>query len=405
MDAPADVLTWIDSQHDRVVELVCRWASINSHTDNLPGLARMADVLQDAFAPLGGTLKRHALPPREVVDRHGNVARQPVGQALSIVKRPDATRRVLLCIHMDTVYPADSPFQEVTWIDNDTLRGPGVADAKGGIAVILLALEAFERSDVAEGLGWEVLLNPDEEIGSPSSIDLLQQAARRNHVGLVYEPTLPDGTLIGQRKGSGNFTLVVRGRSAHAGRAVDEGRNAIHLLAELIGQVAALHGARPGLTVNVGIVEGGSAVNRVPDMAIAHLNVRVEHAEDPALFVSQLDSIVAEANARDGFHVERHGAFFSPPKPLDPPTQRLLETIADCGRGLGLDIKWQSSGGVCDGNKLAAAGLPNVDTLGPRGGDIHSPREYLIVPSLCERAKLTASLLMRWARGDDWVTG
>jgi glutamate carboxypeptidase len=296
--------------------------------------------------------------------------------------------RVLLCIHTDTVYAVDHPFQTTTLLDADTLRGPGVADAKGGIAVMLTALQAFEQTPWASRLGWEVLLNPDEEIGSPGSTPLLADAAKRNHVGLLFEPAMPDGSMAGRRKGSGNFTLVVRGRSAHAGRDFALGRNAIVAMAELVGQLHGLNGAWPGVTVNVGRIEGGGAVNVVPDLAIARVNVRTTKAEDEPLIRARFEELVAQLNTRDGITAELHGHFSSPAKIPDARTLSLLKSIAECGRELGLDLTWRDSGGVCDGNKLAAFGLPNVDTLGVRGGEIHSPAEFLKLDSLTERAKL-----------------
>jgi len=158
-----------------------------------------------------------------------------------------------------------------------------------------------------------------------------------------------------------------------------------------------------GVTVNVGRVDGGGPVNVVPDTAVVRFNVRVEVTRDRLEVEHRLRELVAILNERDGFAVELHGRFSAPPKPLDEATERLLDVIRECGRELGLTLRQQASGGVCDGNRLAAAGLTVVDTLGPRGGEIHSENEYLIVESLTERAKLTALLLWKLANGQvDW---
>ena len=219
-------IDWIESQAERMLELVECWANINSASDNLDGLGQMAAVLTDAFSPLGGQMKLVDLAPHQIIDSSGQVAQKPLGRALSIIKRPDAPLRVFLGIHMDTVFGLDQPFQTTQRLDAGTLRGPGVADAKSGIVVMLTALEALERSDVADLIGWEILINPDEELGSPGSTPLLTQCAKRNHLGFIFEPTLADGSLASQRKGSGNFAIVVRGRAAHAGREFHVGRNA-----------------------------------------------------------------------------------------------------------------------------------------------------------------------------------
>ena len=160
-----------------MIALVTEWAGINSGTYNLDGLRTMASRLGTAYQSLGGEMTMVDLPPQQVIDSRGTLTSLPLGQAISIRRRPDAERRVFLGIHMDTVYAADDPFQAVDQIDGQALRGPGVLDAKGGLAVMLIALEALERSDVAERIGWEVLINPDEEIGSPGAAPLLANCA------------------------------------------------------------------------------------------------------------------------------------------------------------------------------------------------------------------------------------
>ena len=162
-------------------------------------------------------------------------------------------------------------------LDDNRIQGPGVTDAKGGLLVMLKALEAFERSPWANELGWEALINPDEEIGSPGSKLLLEKAARTNDIGLVFEPSLSDGNLVGSRRGSGNFVVMVKGRAAHAGREPHIGRNAINALAEFVVQLNSLPPGALGLTLNVGYIEGGGPVNVVPDRAICKFNVRVSN--------------------------------------------------------------------------------------------------------------------------------
>ncbi len=393
-------LDWINTQRRVMEQRVVGWAAINSSTDNLPGLATMAAQLVADFSVLGGQLSEIELAPYEAIGSDGRVLHRPLGKALSIIKRPEASRRVFLCIHMDTVYPADHPFQATTLLDANTLVGPGVADAKGGLAVMLTALEAFESDPNAGQLGWEILINPDEEIGSPGSAPLLKAAAVRNHLGLLFEPAMPDGALVGRRKGAGNFTVTIHGRSAHVGRDFSTGRSAIVAAANLVTDLHALNEALPGITVNVGRIDGGGPANVVPDLAICRINVRTTVLEDEGRFVEALSDLAAALDARDGLRAEVHGGFTSPPKLLDDRALALLGHVADCGQDLGLSLPWRSSGGVCDGNKLAGAGLPNIDTLGVRGGAIHSAREFLLLDSLTERARLTALLLSRLAGGD-----
>ena len=276
-----------------------------------------------------------------------------------------------------------------------------MADAKGGLAVLLTALEAFERSEFADRLGWEVLLNPDEELGSPGSAPLLAAAAGRNHLGLVFEPAHADGSLVGERKGSGSFTVAVRGRAAHAGRDFHHGRNAVHAAAEIAVALSERTGSVPGLTVNVGRIDGGGPDNVVPDRAAVHFNVRLPPHDSAERAVSDLRRTVEAAVARrDGITAELAGAFTSPPRPMDVATTRLYQQVADAGRDVGLTLSWHASGGVSDANKLAAAGLPTVDTLGPCGGNLHSDGEFIRIDSLVPRAQLAAMLLMKVAAGE-----
>lgn len=403
------ILDWIDSQDSAMRRLVAQWANINSGSYNVAGLAAFCHVLRKAWEPLGGEISEISLADESSVDSAGQVVHAPLGKALSIRKRPDAPLRIFLCIHMDTVYPADSPFQKCDLLDSSTLRGPGVTDAKGGLAIMLVAAQALERSPWAKNIGWEVLINPDEEIGSPGSSPLFETAARRNHLGLLFEPAIGEADLVSERGGSATFTVVVRGRSAHAGRDPQAGRNAIHAMAGMIVSLAGL--TSDNVTINVGKVEGGGAVNVVPDLAICRFNVRVKTPDDQRSVTVEIERIVAATRRADGIRVELHGGFHRPPKPLDAATRRLLDEAINCGKELGLIIGQRRSGGVSDGNQLAAAGLPNIDSLGPRGGRIHSPEEFLLLDSLTERAKLTALLLMklgcgeiRWKIKDDGLT-
>ncbi|HEY0446207.1 MAG TPA: hydrolase, partial [Allosphingosinicella sp.] len=312
--------------------------------------------------------------------------------------RPEAPVQLLFTGHMDTVYAAEHPFQSLAWREEGVLGGPGVADMKGGIAVMLAALKAIEASPAAQQLGYEVVVNSDEEVGSPGSAALLAEAARGKQAALTYEPAaLPDGTLAGARPGSGNFSILVTGRSAHAGRNPEEGRNAIVAAADLALRLAKARG--PRLSVNPARIEGGSPNNVVPDHAILRVNMRPFTAEDQQRALAQIEAAVAMVTAEHEVKVEVHGGFGRPPKPLDAKAEKLFQLVRSCGAELGQSIGWQPSGGVCDGNNIAACGVPVVDTMGVRGGAIHSPDEYLIVASLAERAQLSALTVLRLATG------
>lgn len=374
------------------------WCAINTGTANLAGLARLAAALGEAFAVLPGMVELIDPAPVTAIAPDGKAYEKPHGHHLVVRVRPQANRRILLTGHMDTVFPADHAFQQLRWLDAETLNGPGVADMKGGIAVMLHALIAFEQTASASGLGYDVLINSDEETGSLASADLIAQLAAGKLAALTYEPAaLPDGTLAYERGGTGNYSITITGRSAHAGRNPHEGRNAVVAAADLILRLKALE--TPEITINPAKLEGGAANNVVPDHAVLRFNIRPKTAEAGAAFDDALTHLLATIEADHGVSLHRHGGVTRPPKKVDAKAQKLFDLVRECGAELGEDIRWQASGGVCDGNNIAACGVPVVDTMGVRGGAIHSPDEYLIVPSLATRAALSARVIERLAQG------
>jgi glutamate carboxypeptidase len=376
-----------------MLPLVEAWAAINSGTRNIAGLATMADRLAEHFGALPGELTLVEPEPVERIGGDGRSAPLAHGRHLLLSVRPDAARRMLFTGHMDTVYPVDHPFQAVTRIDEHRLGGPGVADMKGGLAVLLAALKAVEASPLAERWGYDVLINSDEETGSASSAALIAQCASGKVAALTYEPALPDGTLAGARGGTGNFTIVVRGRSAHAGRNPEEGRNAIVAAAWITLELSQL--AADDITVNPARIDGGGPNNVVPDLAMLHVNFRPRALAAIKRTGAAMKAITQRIAAEHDVRVEVHGSFNRPPKPIDDGAAALFETVRAAGTDLGLTIGWRDTGGVCDGNNIAAAGVPVVDTMGVRGGAIHSSDEYMLIDSLAERAGLSTLTILR----------
>jgi glutamate carboxypeptidase len=395
-----DPIAYLDGRLESMVQLVSRLANINSFSHHVPGLAVVAELLRQEFAALHpDRVETIALPAAEAISASGEILQTPLGKLLAFSKRADAPVQVLLVIHYDTVYAPEHGFKSVTREDKATLRGPGVADAKGGIVVMLNALLALEQSADARRIGWTVLLNPDEEIGSPGSSHLLAEAAKRAHLAMVFEPAPTATTMVTQRKGSGNFSVIFHGRSAHAGREIEKGRNAVLAAARFAIEATAAISGLAGATINVGKIDGGGPVNVVPDLAIVRLNLRVVTSAQQREVEARLAELVAGAN-RDDIRAELHGHFSSPAwTPGERPPVVFGELCA-LGRQLGLDLQATSSGGASDANKIASAGLPVLDSLGPVGFDIHSKNERIAVGSLVERAKLSALLLMKLARGE-----
>lgn len=390
------VLAAIDGEAGAMLERTIRWAEIASGSGDLPGLARMGEALAHAFAPLGGEQRLVDAAPSPAVLATGETAQTQHGRHFRQIVRPHAPVRVLLTGHMDTVYGPGHPFNAVRWEGEGRLNGPGVADMKGGLAVMLAALSAVERSPAAERLGYDILIDSDEEVGSPSSAPLLAEAALAARFGMTYEPsTTPDGAFAAPRWGSGNFSAVVTGRSAHAGRNPQDGRNALLAAADLALRLERLIG--PDCRVNPARIDGGGPNNVVPDRAVLRFNVRPRVAAAQRLAEQGIADAVAAVSATRDVAVTLHGSFARPPKPQDAVQQTLFAVVRDACDDLGLPYATRETGGVCDGNNLAACGLPVVDTLGVRGGAIHSPQEYLLTESLAERARLSALVLLRLA--------
>jgi len=393
-------LAYLDGKRGEMTEQLLRWCAINSGSYHLNGLAKMHAELMRTFEGLGGHMEVIPSHAHAYVDENGEIIEREVGQMLRIIKRPQAPVRILLTGHMDTVFPKDHPFQHHKMIDVDTLNAPGAADMKGGLLVMLYALKTIEASPFAEKIGYEILINADEEIGSHGSAAALSEGAERAHFACVYEPALVDGSLAGARKGSGNFSAVFKGLAAHAGREHHLGVNAIVAAADFATSIAKLSGGREGLTVNVARIDGGGPNNVVPDTAIVRFNVRIHERSDGNWFLEKAAAILSDHNKQENLHGVLHGNFYRPPKPMDEKTEKFFKAVRSVGQDLGLSIKWAPTGGCCDGNNIAASGIPVVDTLGVRGGNIHSADEFVKLDSLEERAKLSALLLMKVAAGD-----
>lgn len=390
-DSERQVLETIQQQP--MLDEVQSWSAVNSGSGNLDGLATTAKMLADAFSVLPGAV---ALVNPEPVDRvlaDGSIQTAAHGQHVLVTVRPDAPTQLLFTGHMDTVFPADHEFQKLRCLDDGVLNGPGVADMKGGISVLLAALRAVELSASLSRTGYQILINSDEEVGSPSSAKLIAELARNKLAALTYEPALPDGTLAGARGGSGNFSVIFSGIAAHAGRNPDDGRNAVLAAADLALRLKRL--SRDGLSVNPTKIEGGGPNNVVPDHAILRVNFRPRTPEIVTQTEADLRRIIANIEREHDVRAHLHGSFGRPPKPIDDRAAKLFALVKQTGADLGLSIAWRSSGGVCDGNNIAACGVPVVDTMGVRGGSIHSKDEFLIVESLTERAQLSALTIMR----------
>lgn len=393
-------LEWINAQHSHMISLVERWANINTGSDNFEGITNFRKEIQSDFTVLGGEAEVIPLPSRKTINLQGASIESPVPAALRLMKRREAPIQLFFGGHMDTVFTLSSPFQKTSRLSNNTLRGPGVTDMKGGLAILLKGLEAFERSRFASSIGWEIVLNPDEEVGSVSSDHLFVEGAKRNDLGIIFEPAFSDGAFVHERKGSANYTIITRGRASHVGRDFHQGKNAIFAMSEIIKKLEALNDNPHHTTVNVGYIHGGGPVNIVPDFALCRLNIRMRSMEHLEAVQMKLADIVASCQQREGISATLHKDYSCPPKPFDSKTQSFFESYKLCAAELNIPFKCRESGGVCDGNRLSAAGLATLDSAGAIGGNIHTEEEYLNLDSLTERARLLTLFLIKLATGE-----
>lgn len=398
MNKYSPYLDWIYSQETTLLNRVREWVAIDSFSLDTQGLDSLASSLHSTFLSLGSVSSFHTLAPIKRLNPEGQWLTHPLGKALLFKKRAEAPIQVLLAGHFDTVYPRSNIPPKVEELSQGIGKGPGIADMKGGIAILLTALEALERSPFAETIGWEVLLTPDEEIGSPSSTPLYLMAAKRNDFGLVFEPSFPDGAFVNQRKGSATYTIVTRGQSAHVGRDFDKGKSALFPLVHFIHQLESKH-IREELTLNIAELECKSPVNVVPPLASCRINFRGFNQIALANTEKALRALAKESE-REGVSFEIIQETFRAPKPFCKRTEALFLSYAHCASDLQIPFHMRSTGGVCDGNILGGAGLPTLDTAGAVGGALHTPDEYLIYSSLVERARLTALFLFKLATGE-----
>ncbi len=384
-------IEWMHTQEASATERLERWCNQNSWSMDVAKLQAMADTLCDDFRSFGVVFDPVPLGPMKLLDDSGQWYAPATGPALLWHHRPDAKTRVLLMIHYDTVYPSD---REATRCVHQAERlvGPGTADAKGGIAVIALAIEAGLRFGLLPDLGVSILLNPDEEIGSTASEPLMRQLAPQFDAALVFEPTLPDGSLVAARKGSGGFAMVVRGRSAHAGRNPEQGRNAIVHLAKLVAKLSELNNPNEGVLLNVGKIAGGGPLNRVPHAASVHFNVRVTDPIAMQNVETKLQSLRQQFDG-DGYQVELNGMLHSPPKCSNQALVAIQAQVVAAAQSVGRSIRWQDTGGACDGCKLAAMNLSNIDTMGVTGDNLHSSEEYCLPATLVPAAATVLAFL------------
>ncbi len=380
----------IAARHSALVDDLALHVGIPTGRNNSPGLDRTRSILTGRLEKLGAVTRFFSgdVRPDWVGDSSGPIP--PVAVCDRTAGRTGA--RVLISGHLDTVHDPAGPFQKLTFsADGRTAVGPGCVDMKGGLVIALAALEALEECGIS--CAWSFLMNSDEETGSYHSDTALRATGAIHDCGIALEPALPDGSLVTERPGSGQFYIEATGKAAHVGRDFTAGVSAITAISHACITAAGIADPARGLICNIGRIIGGEAANVVPDLAKAWGNVRYFTPELEAEAADRIDGLATNGVHLPRIRVER--SFNRPAKPLTPRTQALAEFAKAAATDLNQPMKFASTGGVCDGNNLQAAGCPTIDTLGVRGGGLHTPQEWIEIASLVERCQLLAVLVSR----------
>lgn len=299
---------------------------------------------------------------------------------------------LLLC-HLDTVWPLGTLAERPWRVEGERAFGPGCYDDKASAVIILTALKGLQELNLVPSRPVTVLFNSDEEVGSRTSRSLIEAEAARAGVVFCVESAPPDGSLKVWRKGTGQYVVTALGRAAHAGVDHEKGVNAIEELAHQVLRLQGMTDYAAGTTVSVGWVRGGTRTNIVPDRASARVDVRVRTAMEG---VRMDETIKGLQPVLPGAQVVVEGGPSRPPMEESPLTLEPFRRAQEIGAVLGLTLGKSGSGGASDGNFTAALGVPTLDGLGAVGNGAHSPDEYVLIPSLPERAALMAALLTRW---------
>jgi glutamate carboxypeptidase len=373
---------YLDTQESKAVALLGSLVNIDTGSYDKSGIDQAILLLKKQMDDLNMETRVIELAER--------------GNHLLAKKPGKSDHNVLLIGHCDTVFPIGTVAERPFRIEDGRAYGPGVADMKGGLVVLITALAAIKavRHEVWDDLGISVIFNSDEEIGSTTSRAYIESEASQARAVCVLEPARPGGEYVTQRKGHGTYILRITGKSAHAGSQPELGASAIHELLRMGLEIQAHNDFTSGLTVNIGVIRGGIRPNVVADFAEAEIDVRIPKVEDSERIENAFQEIASETRI-PGTHAELSGGIDFPPMPLTEASVRLFEYVRKAGSEIGLNLNHIATGAASDGN-YASRFAPTIDGMGPQGDGTHSPKEFIVVSTLVERAKVLARFLTLW---------
>jgi glutamate carboxypeptidase len=376
----AAVLAWLAEQHDAMLRLLQSLVNTDSNTYDKQGVDAVGTHLQQFFTAWG--IPHETLPHQ----KFGDAIRVTVGEG---------AYPILLMGHRDTVFPTGEAGRRPFRIENGRAYGPGVADMKSGLvmnAFVLAALQKFDGDASLVGL-----FTADEEIGSPSSRALIEDEARAAAAVFNAEPARASGAVVSGRKGGVFMRFEVTGRAAHSGANFEHGISAIEEIARKIIALHALSDRAQGITLNVGVIAGGQTVNTVAPSARGEVDLRFVTHDQRAATMAKIEQIIATSNVPGtSATLEITGEFL--PLVETQTGKNLFQHYAGCARDVGFDPPAEFTGGCADSGFAASTGTPTLCGVGPVGGRVHSPDEYLEINTLVPRAQALALALLRFNR-------
>lgn len=370
----------LKGEEEDMLLLLKQLVNIDSGSMNKAGIDKIGSLLGKKYEGLGFVVQ--------------TIEQSKQGNHLVIHREGSKAAEIMIVAHMDTVFrdgtAAERPFK----IRGGRAYGPGVIDMKGSQVTLLYALKALSEQNPTALDNLVILLTSDEEIGSPTSKELIEKHTEGKKYALIMEPARQDGSLVTARRGAGEFALHVKGKAAHAGIEPTAGRSAVEELAHKIVKLHKLTNHKKGISVNVGLIEGGSTVNTVAPSAVAYIDLRISKVEQAKWLEKKISEICAIPDV-EGTTIELVGGIDRMPMVKNEQTIGLLEEVKVVGSELGIEIMDQATGGGSDASFTSVKGVATIDGLGPIGGKAHTDEEYLDISSLTERATLLAHLISR----------
>lgn len=397
-EAEEELLAWIDAHEATILAELSRHVNLNTGTDNIEGLNRYREIFKHDLQKLGFSTSEHSSAPIPVLSCEGSEVQ--IADHLLAVRHGEVGPKILLNGHLDTVFSADDEYQSLSIERDGVLKGPGVADMKGGLVIMLNALRALDQAGLLDGAQLSVLLNTDEEIGSLGSRALIEQQAKLHDIGLVFEGSYQN-KVTRARKGLGQARIKVIGRESHAGGAHSDGVSANLELAHKIVALEQLTDYSKKTTVNTGVMGGGEKRNTIAGCADAYIDMRFPSEDLGQQLKQSLAEIAASKSVRNERHpdypkVEFWASLHRPVKAQHPRVDQLIKQAMGLSAQIGEPITGtRYAGGGTDGSIAQAVGLPTIDSLGIDGVGAHSSREAASVKSLMARTKLVAVMLAR----------